>query len=75
MLDRHNLIYAYGPVDGFEAVLQSLGVCQGAAPVVPDPHMHHYHQGWDAAEAEIARHFDWHIKPLRPADVQFDGGR
>jgi hypothetical protein len=72
VLDRHNLIYAYGPLKTFEAVLKSLGVREGESPSVPDPHMHHYHQDWDRTEEEILRHFDWHIKPLRPADVQFD---
>ena len=72
VLDRHNLIDAYGPLQAFEAVLKSLGVREGESPAVPDPHMHHYHSDWDHAEEEILRHFDWHIKPLRPADVQFD---
>jgi len=72
VLDRHNLIYAYGPVHAFEAGLKTLGVREGESPAVPDPHMHHYHQEWDQTEEEILRHFDWHIKPLRPADVQFD---
>lgn len=53
---------------------QALGVRQGE-PMLCHPHMHHYHQAWDTAEGEIVRHFDWHIKPLRPADVQFEGGR
>lgn len=74
VLDRHNLIYAYGPLGEFEAVLRVLGIRSGESPVVPDPHVHHYHQVWDGAEGEILRHFDWHIKPLRPADVQFQGG-
>ena len=74
VLDRHNLIYAYGPLSDFEAVLQARGVRQGE-PVVPDPHVHHYHQAWNGAEGEVVRHFDWHISPLRPADVQFVGDR
>jgi hypothetical protein len=73
VLDRHNLIYAYGPLGEFETVLRALGAKPGESPVVPEPHMHHYHQVWDGAEGEILRHFDWHIKPLRPADVQFQG--
>jgi len=38
VLDRHNLIYAYGPLKDFEMVLQVLGVRQGE-PVLPDPHI------------------------------------
>jgi hypothetical protein len=71
VLDRHNLIYAYGPLNDFEAVLQARGVRQGE-PLVPGPHVHHYHQAWDGAEEEIVRHFDWCISPLRHADVQFE---
>jgi hypothetical protein len=72
VLDRHNLIYAYGPLQAFEAVLKSVDVREGESPAVPDPHMHHYYQDWDHTEEKILRHFDWHIKPLRPGDVQFD---
>jgi hypothetical protein len=74
VLDRHNLIYAYGPLNDFEAVLQARGVRQGE-PLVPGPHVHHYHPAWDGAEGEVVRHFDWRISPLRPADVQFEGDR
>jgi hypothetical protein len=74
VLDRHNLIYAYGPLVAFEAVLKSLGVREAELPTVPNPHMHHYHEDWDHAEEEVLRHFDWHIKALRQADVQFDAG-
>jgi hypothetical protein len=75
VLDRHNLIYAYGPLDRFESALQALGVRQGESPVVPDPHVHHYHQAWDGAEGGVVRHFNWQIKPLQPTDVQFEGDR
>lgn len=75
VLDRHNLIYAYGPLSRFESVLQTLGVREGQSPVVPDPHVHNYHQAWDGAEEEVVRHFHWHIKRLQPTDVQFEGDR
>jgi len=39
---------------------------------IPDPHVHHYFRAWDDAERGVLRCFEWHIKPLRPSDVQFD---
>lgn len=74
VLDRHNVIYAYGPLDAFEAALQSLGARKGE-PAVLGAHLHHYHPAWDEAERRVLRSFDWDIKPLRPSDVQFDATR
>lgn len=71
VLDRHNLIYAYGPLDVFEAALQPLGARQGE-PAVLGPHVHHYHPEWEDAERRVLRCLEWQIKPLRPSDVQFD---
>jgi hypothetical protein len=71
VLDRHNLIYAYGPLDLFEATLARIGVHPNGLPEVPDPHVHQYHQEWDDAEQELLRPFRWDTKPLRPSDVQF----
>ena len=77
MLDRHNLIYAYGRLNDFEIVLQALGVRQGE-PVAPDPHMHRYHQAWDGAEGEVVAtstgtsgRFD---RPTCSSRVVADGG-
>ena len=74
VLDRHNLIYAYGPLDEFEATLKSLGAHWGE-PAVLGAHVHHYHPEWDEAERRIVHTFEWDIKPLRPADVQSDPAR
>jgi hypothetical protein len=74
VLDRHNLIQAYGPLDVFEATLQSLGA-RGGEPAVLGAHVHHYHSQWDEAERRVLRTLEWEIKPLRPSDVQFDAAR
>jgi hypothetical protein len=74
VLDRHNVIHAYGPLDAFEAALQSLGARRGE-PAVLGAHVHHYHAAWDEAERRVLRSFEWDIKPLRPSDVQFDATR
>lgn len=71
VLDRHNLIYAYGPLDEFEATLQSLGAREGE-PAILGAHVHHYNSEWDEEERRVLRTLEWDIKPLRPSDVQFD---
>lgn len=71
VFDRHNLIYAYGPLDAFESVLRGLGVKAGAPASIPDPHVHHYHAERDDDERAVLQAFDWHVKPLRESDVQF----
>ncbi|PYV37426.1 MAG: hypothetical protein DMG06_28060 [Acidobacteria bacterium] len=70
VLDRHNIIYAYGPLAMFEAALLRIGARRAGIPHVPDPHVHHYHHDWDAYEREILKALPWTRKPLREADVQ-----
>jgi len=70
VLDRHNLIYAYGPLDTFESVLSSLGARAGDAPETPVPHSHHYHREWDGSERAVLRALRWSVKPLTQSDVQ-----
>jgi hypothetical protein len=70
VLDRHNVIYAYGPVDTFERVLSQGHIRPGARPEVPDPHIHYYHSEWDEAERDVIVAFPWKVTPLRPGDIQ-----
>ena len=74
VFDRHNLIFAYGPIERFERELQSLGAREGE-PAVLGAHVHHYHPAWDDMERRVLRYFEWRITPLRPSDVQFDPER
>jgi len=71
VLDRHNLIYAYGPLDTFEAALQTICSRATTPPLIPDPHVHHYHAAWDNDERRMIKAFDWRVSPLRESDVQF----
>jgi hypothetical protein len=71
VFDRHNLIFAYGPLELFEWELQLSGAREGE-PAVLRAHVHHYHADWDDAERGVLRRFEWRITPLRPSDVQFD---
>jgi len=69
--DRHDLIYAYGPLDAFESVLRDIGLRADTPPSIPDPHVHHYHAERDGDERAVLQAFDWIVKPLRESDVQF----
>jgi hypothetical protein len=68
--DRHDLIYAYGPLDQFRAVLkESFLEAQVQGP--PCPHVHRYHAEYDESEQRILRHFQWSCSPLVSGDEQF----
>jgi hypothetical protein len=71
VLDRHNIIYAYGPLTIFEEVLLRIGATSRGLPRIPDPHVHHYHQKWDDSEREVLAALPWIRRPLRESDVQY----
>ena len=67
VLDEHDLIYAYGPLDDLEAGLAGHGYTRGD-PRVPDPHEHHYNHELDALEVRLREHWDW--RRILPLDDQ-----
>ena len=69
--DRHNLIFAYGPLHVFESALLARGARRDPPPPIPDPHVHHYHVECDVEERAILQALDWYVKPLLESDVQF----
>jgi len=69
--DRHNLIYAYGPMTDFESALLDQRMRPGAPPSVPDPHVHQIHPELDGEERAVLQALDWKVKRLRESDVQF----
>jgi hypothetical protein len=73
VLDRHNLIYAYGPLDRFEAPLIDAGLRRATPHAIPLPHVHYYHAEWDDSERAILKAFNWTLTPLRDEDVQYQG--
>lgn len=73
VLDRHNLIFAYGPLDVFEKELVAAGLTAATPKEIPDPHVHNYHAEWDDAERAILKALDWTVKPLREQDIQYQG--
>lgn len=77
ILDRYNMMYAYGPLDRFAQFLTATGVQEVASwvgVVVPSPHALHYHAEFDGDEAKLLEAISWQRKPLRPEDVQFWSG-
>ena len=67
--DRHNLIYAYGPIERFVSTLTMRGFEEGE-PGVHGEHMHHYREEYDRDAAAVLEEFAWIHSPLRPDDEQ-----
>jgi len=67
--DRHNQIFAYGPLARFESELRTLGFSPGR-PEVPVPHEHHYRSEFDSPAEKVLKAFEWSYSPLRPEDEQ-----
>ena len=68
--DRHDLIYAYGPLNQFRGVLgEALQEATVKGP--PYPHAHMYHAEYDDAERKILRYFQWSRSPLLTDDEQY----
>jgi hypothetical protein len=69
--DRHNQLFAYGPLARFDSELSSLGFQQteweSAASV---PHQHHYRVENDADAQAVLAWSEWTRTPLRPEDEQ-----
>jgi hypothetical protein len=65
--DRHNIIYAYGPIECFEDVLTARGIRRGEVKL-PSPHSHHYHREHDADEERLLAAMEWIQTPLRDGD-------
>ena len=66
--DRHDLIYAYGPLERFRALLKES--LQEGEVNVPYPHSHMYHAEYDDSERKLLRYFDWSFSPLLAGDEQ-----
>ena len=71
--DRHNLIFAYGPLADFERCLLGLGFSHGT-PSMNFEHQHNYHAEFDSSAAAVLEYFAWSHTPLKAEDEQFQGG-
>jgi len=67
--DRHNQVFAYGPLARYELVLQGLGFSSGQVSV-PSPHQHFYRAELDSEAALILEALNWSHSPLREGDEQ-----
>ena len=67
--DRHNLAYAYGPIECFTSALLALGFALGSRLTVPE-HAHHYRAELDTDAASVLGEFAWRHSELRPGDEQ-----
>lgn len=66
--DRHNVIYAYGPLREYEKVLLSRGLKKVDHVRFPSPHTHNYHAAFDRDEIDVLHYWCWKHSRLRESD-------
>ena len=66
--ERHNLIYAYGPLERFEIVLESLGYTRASKLSLSFEHEHHYYPEFDPLEQELTAKLADQRSDLQPGD-------
>lgn len=65
--DQHNVIFAYGPIDRFERLLQARGYRQEEF-WFPAPHAHSYAAENDGEEERLMAAAEWQYFPLESGD-------
>ncbi len=68
VLDRHEVIYAYGPIAKFSAHLKGRSFAEVGMIRTPVPHSHHFHEQLDAEEHAILEYWDWIHSELQETD-------
>jgi hypothetical protein len=66
--DRHNLIYAYGPLLRFDVALRKLGHTTAASVTLDFVHQHSYHHEFDDLERQLTTRFGDRRSELRGGD-------
>ena len=66
--DRHNIIYAYGPLDRFESRLVDHGYTLTPSLSLDFAHQHSYHQEFDDLERDLTARFADRRSDLREGD-------
>lgn len=69
VLDRHNQLFAYGPLGRFEDVLLGIGYEHGDI-AVDFPHIHKYMPAFDKDSEALLSWLTWSRTDLRPEDEQ-----
>lgn len=67
--DRHNQLFAYGPLGRFATELLALGFAEGELPPL-GAHQHHYRSECDAKATELLSFTAWQRTALRREDEQ-----
>jgi hypothetical protein len=70
--DRHNVIYAYGPLEQFVTILHLNGLKESNKVRFPSPHIHCYHDEFDPDAKRILQEEEWNLSPLRAGDENPD---
>jgi hypothetical protein len=68
--DRHQILFAYGPLDSFKSVLVENGLQEADEVRLPDPHVHRYNQEFDLQAADLLGLWSWKQFPLQDSDRQ-----
>lgn len=69
VLDRHNQMFAYGPLGRYAGALRAIGYEPGEI-CVDFPHIHQYMPEFDADAKELLASLAWTHSELRPEDEQ-----
>ena len=67
--DRHNVVYAYGPLEQFEQRLRELHY-QEAPVEMPFPHVHSFHDTCDEQTTNLLNYWEWERFPLQEVDEE-----
>jgi hypothetical protein len=65
--DKHNVIYAYGPLEQYSAILQKAAYVEEEFGL-PFPHGHYYHDVNDSKVEDLLQYWDWQYFPLQEVD-------
>lgn len=68
VLDRHEVIYAYGPMAEFAGRLKEKSFAEVEMIRVPVPHSHHFHEEMDGEEREVLGYWEWAQSELQETD-------
>lgn len=68
--DRHDVVYAYGPLQTFKEQLQRLGLKESAEVRFPAPHVHYYNPEFDRDEEAVINYLPWKFFALQETDDQ-----
>ena len=68
VFDRHEVIYAYGPIAEIVVRMKDKGFAEVDMIRVPVPHSHHFREDLDADEQAVLTHWDWMHSELQETD-------